>query len=99
MSKHTNYLPVDPDFYDIVDALIGKNGTVNFFESGSEINDVKGDIVGTVKKKSADFLKVSGEQYVRLDKVITILGKPGPAYDRYNHYSNVCFSCFDEGQF
>ncbi|MEQ9232102.1 MAG: hypothetical protein RIF46_15565 [Cyclobacteriaceae bacterium] len=93
------YHPVDPDFPEIVDGLIGKSGTVNFFESGNDMNDFKGEIIGVVRTNEGEFLQLNANRKVRLDKIITILGKVGPAYDRYNHFSNVCFSCFDEGQF
>jgi hypothetical protein len=33
-----------------------------------------------------------GEQ-VRLDRIITINGKPGPAFDEYDNYANACLSC------
>ncbi len=93
------YQPVDPDFPEIVEGLIGQIGTVNFFESGDDISDVKGEILGLARTDEGEFLLLNADRKVRLDKIITILGKVGPAYDRYNHFSNVCFSCFDEGQF
>ncbi|NND35345.1 MAG: hypothetical protein HKN76_22345 [Saprospiraceae bacterium] len=93
------YQPIDPDFLDIIDELIGRSGTINFFESGNDINDFKGEIKGYVRTYEGQFLVLNANRRIRLDKIITILGKVGPAYERYNHFSNVCFSCFDEGQF
>jgi len=36
--------------------------------------------------------ELPGEQ-VRLDCIITINGKPGPAFDEYDSYANACLSC------
>ena len=98
MNSAPKYLPVDPDFYDIIAALIGKSGTVHFFEKAATLNDVKGVVQGIEQWTNEDFLNVQG-QLVRLDRIVAVLGKPGPAYDEYSHYANVCFACHDEGQF
>jgi hypothetical protein len=36
---------------------------------------------------------LSDDDYVRLDRIITINGKPGPAFDEYDNYANGCLSC------
>ena len=93
------YSQADPDFFEIVDGLIGQSGTVNYFSYNDSLEGYKGEILKYYSKKDGDFLELSDNRSVRLDRIITILGKPGPSFDKYNHFSNVCFSCFDEGQF
>lgn len=98
-SDNVPFEPIDPDFYDIVQDQIGKSGTLNFFSYEDEIEDIKGQLQEITSTKSGDFAVLKNGEKVRLDRIITIFGKPGPSFEKYNHFSNVCFSCFDEGQF
>lgn len=95
-----SYLPVDLDFKDHLKKLISERraGKVHYFDADSKVEDALGTIQATLGTESGEFLIV-GDNHVRLDKIITVLGKPGPAYDAYARYANVCLTCEDLDQF
>lgn len=101
MNYQDTYSPIDPDFYDILDPLIKehKSGKVFYFNPQQQLDEVSGTISAIKKTPEGAFLEINNECQVRLDKVITVFGKPGPAYDTYDRFGNVCLSCEDLGQF
>ncbi len=101
MDYEDSYLPVDPDFMELIDSLIQRksNGKIHYFNAKGELDDAYGEFLRVSKSQSGEHLVLSKDQYVRLDKIITVLGKPGPAYEEYDRYANACLNCSDEGQF
>lgn len=93
---YKEYSPIDPDFYDIIEKEKSKKiiSIVNYFGPGKEIEDVKGIIkeVFFIKYYEAFLVFETGER-VRLDRLITLNGIPGPAYDEYDSYSLACLDC------
>lgn len=94
------YLPVDPDFNELISERAAKipSGKVHYFMPDKKIGMAEGKIGSIEKVADGQFLKVNKER-VRLDKIITFLGRPGPAYEEYDRYANVCLTCEDLGQF
>ena len=90
-----SYSPIVPDFYDVIDAISGenKNFKVFYFDSKLEIQESKGVFTGLVKSGEGEYLGIENARNVRLDRIITINGKPGPAFDEYDAYANACLSC------
>lgn len=39
------------------------------------------------------FITMDPKQHIRIDRIITLFGKPGAAYDEYEAYGNVCLDC------
>jgi hypothetical protein len=39
------------------------------------------------------YLNVSPEKQIRIDRIITLFGKPGAAYDEYDSFANQCLAC------
>lgn len=99
MNYKSSYSPIDPDFSDtLVDITQSeKTGKVHYFAPDDNIADASGTIKKTIKKEHGEFLQV-GKVLVRLDKIITVLGKPGPSYEAYDAYANACHSCFDNAE-
>ncbi|MFW5889960.1 MAG: hypothetical protein ACOCTO_01070 [Marinilabiliaceae bacterium] len=93
--QYTQYLPIDPDFYEILDKEIRESdeGKVFFFQPDNNIGQAEGKLTGIHKEEKGEFLSLSETEPVRLDRIITINGKPGPAYDEYDAYANACLSC------
>ena len=54
---------------------------------------------GKVLKEGFEEYILLGEHKIRLDKVITLFGQPGPAYGLYDSYANACLTCEDLDQF
>jgi hypothetical protein len=90
-----SFTPVAYDYYEIIEELKlkGIDSVVHFFKAEKEIDSVSGKIESVLKEKDGDFLLMSSNEKVRLDKIITIFGKPGPAFDLYDSYGNACMDC------
>lgn len=95
------YSPIDPEIIEIIEDYIAKSksGKVHFFDEKGEVNSSEGTVTGIVKNTYGDFLTVSGDRSVRIDRIITLMGRPGAAYDEYDRYANACLACEDLGQF
>lgn len=93
--NYSSYTPVDPDFYDRISELKDENSIfrIIFFLPDNKLNEVKGKYQKIEKINDGDFILVKDQEPVRIDRVITINGKPGPAYDEYNAYADACLSC------
>lgn len=97
--KNIPFEPIDPDFTESIEHLIGNSGTINFFSFDEEIQDIKGKFSNITRDGFISYVVIDEHTALRADRIITLFGKPGPSYEKYNHFSNICFSCFDEGQF
>lgn len=100
MNDKSTYLPVDLDFIDqcISFAKEKKEGKIHFFNGSGDLDDVVGTSSRVDTRKSGKFF-IMNDQAVRLDTIVTIFGKPGPAYETYDRYANACLTCEDLGQF
>lgn len=101
MNYKDSYSPIDPDFYEIFGQLIEaqRTGKIFFFGPDDELQEASGMIQTIVKKDNGEFIQTDNKMLVRIDKIITIFGRPGPAYDAYDRYANACLTCEDLGQF
>lgn len=93
-----SYSSVDPEVNDIVDRLIEQKATgkIFYFNPRNEVDEETGSITGIRKTKGGLFLEIRNALNVRLDKVITFYGRPGPAYDAYERFANACLACNDD---
>ena len=90
------YLPVHPDYYEIIEEAILKKSTasIHYFESGTTLRNAKGRIKEiTVKPKQGEFVSLENGKKIRLDRIIVFNGKPGPAFDEYDSYALACLDC------
>lgn len=92
---NTQFSPVNPDYYDIFYEEQKKEfGKVFYFGNETEVEEAKGKITGLIKKEAfEEFLVFKSGNEVRIDRIITINGKPGPAYDEYDAYALACLNC------
>ncbi len=86
---------MDPDFYDILEATVHKNEIQNvfFFLPDNTLGQAKGKYNRLNKNSEGEFLLLKNGEFARLDRIITINGKPGPAFDEYDNYANEYLSC------
>lgn len=101
MSYEDEYLPIDPDFLEVIEAAKknNKSGKVHFFNPKGEVDDANGHILNIIRNEYGQFIQLSDASNLRLDKIITLFGRPGPAYAQYDSYANACLTCEDLGQF
>ncbi|WMJ72100.1 hypothetical protein RCC89_02790 [Cytophagaceae bacterium ABcell3] len=91
-----SYMPVPWDFREMVEEAIKQeaSGTINYFGE----NDAILSVMGAVEEQQeipgeGEFLVMDSGKLVRMDLVITLFGKPGPAFDKYDGFANECLSC------
>lgn len=90
-----SFTPVDPVYYDIIESEKKQSfSKVYYFVSGIDLEEASGKITGIEKDDSnAEYLCFDKGHRVRIDRIITINGKPGPAYDEYDRYALACLDC------
>lgn len=92
----TSYLPVPWEYREVIDEQIekGTRGKVFFFSAEEGIGEAEGRAVRMEEiAKQGLFVVLDNDVAVRLDRIITLFGKPGAAYDEYLAYGNACMDC------
>lgn len=91
----TDFTPVFPIYYDVFSEEQKKSFCkVYYFGIGTHVEEAQGKIIQLVKKGSIEeYLVFDTGDEVRIDRIISINGKPGPAYDEYDAYSLACLDC------
>ena len=67
-------------------------GKVHFYNGINQIEQIEGKAERLNINGYEKHLQL-GSTNVRLDKIITIFGMPGPAYSTYERYLNACITC------
>lgn len=93
MEKEYNF--ISPDYEEIfAREQLKDSSKVFYFGDGTKLEETGGKITGTWKNNhNEDFLSFSSGEKVRVDRIITINGIPGPAYDEYDRYGLACLDC------
>lgn len=101
MQYKDSYLPIDPNFYEVIQQAkeARKSGKIHFFNPMGEVDDGQGLITSIIQNEQGKFVLLSDRRSIRLDKIITLYGRPGPSYEAYDRYANACLACEDLGQF
>lgn len=91
----TTYLPIDPDFIELFKKEIEKDSTrVIYFGKETSLEEVNGKAEALITKNNFEYyIKYFSGKEVRVDRIITYNGKPGPAFDEYDAYALACLSC------
>ena len=92
----TRYLPVDPDYYETVEKAISEKKVVavHYFGDENSLQKAKGKVKGIQSNsKNEEFVKLNNGEQIRLDRIIVLGGKPGPAFDEYDAYALACLDC------
>lgn len=91
-----SYSPIDPDYFEIIEIEIEKNkiSRVYFFETGDVLGEENAKIESIVTIDNFEnFIKMSNGKQIRMDRIVTVNGIPGPAYDEYDRYALACLDC------
>ncbi len=88
----TEYFPVSSDFTERIDRHIRarEEGPVHYFRGEEDVAVSTGTITQRLKNEEGEFLLMDNGTKIRLDTIIALLGRPGPAYDSYAEFSNSC---------
>ena len=92
----TSYTPVPYDFRETIEDAILKqsSGKVFYWNEDQKVDDQAGkvELLEDIPGKGMFITMDSGAQ-VRIDRIITLFGKPGAAFDEYDAFANQCLSC------
>jgi len=92
----TSYTPVQYVYREIIEEEIAKRttGKIFYFNSDQVVDSIEGRVIKMedINGKGL-FITLDPETRLRIDRIITLFGKPGPAYDEYDSYANQCLSC------
>ncbi|MGM0621751.1 MAG: hypothetical protein ACQETJ_11945 [Bacteroidota bacterium] len=92
----TRYLPVDPDYYEIVEKAISEEKVVavHYFGDDNSIKSAKAKVKEIqTNSENEEFVKLDNGEQIRIDRIIVLGGKPGPAFDEYDAYALACLDC------
>ncbi|PKP34925.1 MAG: hypothetical protein CVU00_04625 [Bacteroidetes bacterium HGW-Bacteroidetes-17] len=91
----TDFIFVDPIYDEIFEKEQKKDDSkVIYFGNGTDLEEAKGKITGTIKNSmNEEYLCFNSGAEVRIDRIITINGIPGPAYGEYDSYALACLDC------
>jgi len=91
----TYYNPIYPEYYEIFSTEQEKEfSRICFFGDETTVEEANGKINGLVNGGSiGEFLIFNTGDEVRIDRIITINGIPGPAYDEYDAFALACLDC------
>ncbi|MFD1769867.1 hypothetical protein [Sphingobacterium suaedae] len=94
--KQSEYLPVAWEYVEIIEKFVRnqKEGKVFFFDEKGDVGETFGKIMGIEDRKNEGmFIELDRGVSIRIDRIITLFGKIGAAYDLYNAYADACMDC------
>lgn len=92
----TSYSPVQYVYKEIIEEEIAgrTKGKIFYFQGDQTVDSTTGSIVKMDEINGEGlFITLDTELRIRVDRIITLFGKPGAAYDEYDAYANACLSC------
>lgn len=95
-AMETSYTPVDYAYREVIAEEIAKNtfGKIFYFSKTGVVDSAEGRIIrcDEISGKGL-FIELDSKEKIRIDRIITLFGKPGAAYDEYDAFSNACMNC------
>lgn len=92
----TSYSPVEYVYKEVIAEHIEKktSGKVFYFTSYNVVDSAEGRIVQFREVPGeGEFITLDPEACIRIDRIITLFGKPGAAFGEYDAYANACMDC------
>lgn len=97
------YLPVAWEYRESLEDEIRKErvGKIFYFDDHNQLEQAEGRIVELFEQGGEGvFIRLDREPTgsqpqcpIRIDRIITVFGKIGPAYDEYDAFANSCMDC------
>lgn len=91
-----SYTPVQYVFREVIAEQVEKQteGKIFFFDDDDKVESVEGKLVEMQEiPQQGIFIYILPEKQIRIDRIITLFGKPGAAFDEYDAFANQCLSC------
>jgi|SRR5690606_13196128 len=93
----TSYLPVAWEYREVIEEAMEQKtaGKVFYFCEEEGICEALGKVARMNEiDREGLFIIMDNGMKIRVDRIITLFGKPGAAYDEYNAYADACMDCF-----
>jgi hypothetical protein len=91
-----SYSPVQYVYREIITEQMEKNsdGKIFYFDNDDKVESTEGKVraLEDVTGKGMYITLDTGAQ-IRIDRIITLFGKPGAAFDEYDSFANQCLAC------
>ncbi len=73
-------------------------GDILYLGEGAELCSRSGRIIQVVEDTEGVFILMEPEARIRIDRIISLFGKPGACFDAYNAFVNACliYGGYDE---
>ncbi|MGC3947005.1 MAG: hypothetical protein QM762_21225 [Chryseolinea sp.] len=92
-----SYTPVPYEFKEVLQDQIQKGtaGKVFFWNKDEQVDECIGKIERIDDRDGEGLFAVflGSDASVRIDRIITLFGKPGPGYEAYDAFANQCLAC------
>ncbi len=95
-SSDTSYLPVAWGYREVIEEAMEKKttGKIFYFCHEGSVCEATGSVISMEEiAKKGLYVLLDGGLDIRVDRIITLFGKPGAAYDEYSAYANACMDC------
>ena len=91
-----SYTPVQYVYRENIEAEIANHtrGKIFYFNTDQTVESYEGQVT-ELKELAGEglFIELDPAFRIRIDRIITLFGKPAAAYDEYDNYANQCLSC------
>jgi hypothetical protein len=90
------FTPVPYVFREVIEEEIARQSSckVFYFDGNHTVACIEGKIIRMEEITGKGiFIFLHPEASVRIDKIITLFGKPGAAFDAYDAFGNACLDC------
>ena len=95
-SQKNAYLPVAWEYRESINEQINNknSGKIFYFEEAMHLGEAQGTIVEVIEERDKGvFIVMEDGVRIRIDRIITLFGKIGAAYDEYSAYADACMDC------
>src|SRR5687767_55508 len=91
-----SYTPIAYEYREVISEQIAKGtqGKIFFFNAEGKVDDAEGKVINIDEITGKGmFITLDNRIQIRIDRIITLFGKPGAAYDEYDAFANACLDC------
>jgi hypothetical protein len=96
MNNENTYTPVQYVYREVIEEEIqrGNRGKIFYYDDAGQVDSEEAkvtemrDIPG-----QGMFILLDNDKQIRIDRILTLFGKPGAAYDAYDANANQCLDC------
>lgn len=92
---NNSYSPVQYVYRELIEEEIAKQtqGKIFYFDN-NKVESFEGQIIDLREIENKGLFIMTNPQFqIRIDRIITVFGKPGAAFDEYDNYANQCLAC------